>query len=288
MAVNQLEKTGKFLDRLQQKNRISAFVVAVIKKYNDDHAGRRAATLTYYSFLSLFPLLLVLTTITDILIGHDPHLRSLVVKGVDSYFPLLGNQLSNHVHRLHAGNGLALISGLVIMVYGARGVASAFSSSVQEIWNIAPEHRDKFPKNLFKDLAIVIVGGVGLILASVIASLASSAGKGVDFRILSILLNLLILFWLFRVLLNLSLPKRIPFSETRSGAAAAAIGLVILQLVGGYILGRELRHLSALYSYFAVTLGLLFWLYLQAQVLYYAIEVAIVSSRKLWPRALLK
>ena len=280
------QKLLRWLNRVQQKHHVSAFTVAVIKKYNDDGAGRHAVLLTYYSFLSLFPLLLILTTLVDSLIGNDAHVRSVIIKGVTNYFPLLGSQLSNHVHRLH-GYGVALISGLIFILYGTRGVANAFTNGVQSIWEISDEHRDKFPKTLYKNLPLVFFGGLGLIIASVLASLASAAGKGIDFRIISVAVNLFILFWLFRLLLDLSLPRHISFKETRAGAAAAAIGLVTLQIIGGYVLSHELKHLSALYSYFALTLGLLFWLYLQSQVLYYSIEVAIVSSRKMWPRNLI-
>jgi uncharacterized BrkB/YihY/UPF0761 family membrane protein len=61
---------------------------------------------------------------------------------------------------------------------------------------------------------------------------------------------------------------------------------VVLQFLGGYLLAHELRNLDTLYSYFAVALGLLFWLYLQAQILYYSMEVAYVKANGLWPRSL--
>lgn len=280
--MNKLQKTLRFLDRFQQKHPASAFVIAVIKKYDEDSAGRHAALLTYYSFLSIFPLLLILTTVVDSLIRNNAHVRSIIIKGLTNYFPLLSNQLSSHVHSLHT-SGLALIAGLLFILYGTRGVANAFTKGVQDIWDIPENHRDKFPKTLYKSLLLVIFGGAGLIVASVIATLASSAGKGWGIRAISIGINFFILFWLFRLLLDLSLPRHVPLKETRIGAAAAAIGLVIVQILGGYIIAHELKHLSALYSYFAVTLSLLFWLYLQAQVLYFAIETALVSSRRLWP-----
>jgi uncharacterized BrkB/YihY/UPF0761 family membrane protein len=87
-------------------------------------------------------------------------------------------------------------------------------------------------------------------------------------------------------MINFSLPKHISLAETRIGAVFAAIGLVILQLLGGYILAHELKSLDALYSYFAISLGLLFWIYLQSQMLFYAVEISVVSSQKLWPRSL--
>ncbi|HET8992125.1 MAG TPA: YhjD/YihY/BrkB family envelope integrity protein [Candidatus Saccharimonadales bacterium] len=283
--MSKLQTFIRWIDRLQQKHRVVAFSVAVISKYNDDGVGWHAAMLTYYSFLSLFPLLLLLTTVVNSVLGNDSHTKMIIIKGLTDYFPLIGNQLSNDVHKLHT-SGLALIAGFIFLIYGTRGVANAFSKSVQDIWGIPLHHRDVFPKTFFKSFLLVITGGIGLLTASVIASLASAAGKGLDFRLLSIGINFFILFWLFRLLLDLSLPTHVPLKETRIGAGASAIGLIIIQLLGGYIISHELKHLNSLYSYFAITLGLLFWLYLQSQVIYYSIEIALVSSRKLWPKRL--
>lgn len=280
-----VQKLVARFNKYQQKHRFSSFIVAVIKKYSDDKTGQRAALLTYYAFLSLFPLLLILTTLANTLMAHNSELKNEVIKGLTDYFPLLGNQLSSHVHSLRVG-GLALISGLLILIYGTRGVADSFRHSVQSIWLIPEDEQDKFPKSLAKSIALIIIGGFGFIAASILAGIAAASGRGVAFRLLSLAINLFILFWLFRFLISFSLPRKVRYKSTRLGAAVATIGLVILQSLGTYILARELKRLDALYSYFAVALGLLFWLYLQTQVLYYAIQIAVVSSNKLWPRSL--
>src|SRR3954468_2276350 len=104
-----IKKTVKKLDNWQYNHRLPAFIYAVIKKYGEDDAGHQAALLTYYGFLALFPLLLVATTIIGNLVGNHPHLEHTLLKSITDYFPLLGNQLSSHVHTLHR-NGLALIA----------------------------------------------------------------------------------------------------------------------------------------------------------------------------------
>jgi len=53
----------RWLDRLQRRSRAAGFVIAVIYKHVDDQGSYLAALITYYAFLSLFPLLLLLTTI---------------------------------------------------------------------------------------------------------------------------------------------------------------------------------------------------------------------------------
>lgn len=273
------------LDDYQQSHRFTAFSYAVIKKYGEDKAGQQAALLTYYSFLSLFPLLLVLTTVTAILTNGHPHWQSIVIKGTTNYFPVLGGQLSAHIHSLHR-NGLALAVGLLLTVYGSRAVADAFRQGVQRVWRITEKENDGFLQALYKDFAILIVGGSGFIAASVITGFTAAAGHGLDFRLLASLLDLIILFWLFVFLLNISLPSHVNGKDVRPAAAVAAAGLVILQILGGYILSHELKNLDALYSYFALSLGLLFWIYLQAQLLYYAVEIASVRASRLWPRSL--
>jgi membrane protein len=276
----------KKLDAWQLAHRWSAVTYAVIKKYGQDESGSQAALLTYYSFLSLFPLILVLTTVTSLLASTHPGLQREVIRSTTAYFPVLGSQLSNHIATIHK-NGLALVIGIAFTLYGARGVADAFRRGVEHIWRVPKDQRATFPKTVPNSLTIIVVGGLGFMLASISTGVAAAAGHGPAFRLLSVAVNLFILFWLFTFLLNVCLPRHVPVRDTRSGALAAAIGLIILQALGGYLLKTELQKLDALYSYFAIALGLLFWIYLQARLLYYAVTLAAVRAQHLWPRSII-
>ena len=60
-----------WLDRLQRKSRVAGFLIAVVYKYVDDQGSYLAALITYYAFVSLFPALLLLTTVLGVLlVGH--------------------------------------------------------------------------------------------------------------------------------------------------------------------------------------------------------------------------
>jgi len=273
------------LDHWQQRHTWSALTYAVIKKYGEDESGSQAVVLTYYSFLSLFPLLLVLTTVTSLVASSHPSLQADIIRSTTNYFPVLGNQLAQHISTLHK-NGVALIVGIIFTLYGARGVADAFRRGVQHIWQVPRSQRATFPKTVPNSLSIIVVGGLGFVVASISTGLAAAAGHGPAFRLLSASVNLFILFWLFTFLLNACLPRHVPIKDTRTGAFAAAIGLVVLQALGGYLLKTELKHLDALYSYFAIALGLLFWIYLQARLLYYAVTLSAVRAQRLWPRSM--
>ena len=77
--MNALKKLIAKLDRLQQGRPWLAFPLAVWKKFGDDQAGNLAALIAYYGFASLFPLLLVLVTVLDIVLAHDPTLKAKVL-----------------------------------------------------------------------------------------------------------------------------------------------------------------------------------------------------------------
>jgi hypothetical protein len=51
-------------------------------------------------------------------------------------------------------------------------------------------------------------------------------------------------------------------------------------------LSHQIAHASPLYGTFAVVLGLIAWLYLQAQLTLYAVEINVVRAYRLWPRSL--
>ncbi len=92
----------------------------------------------------------------------------------------------------------------------------------------------------------------------------------------------------FFLIFKIAIVKPHESKHLLTSAVIAATGVEILQTLGGYLITHELKNLSNLYGTFAVVLGLMFWIYLQVQVLLYAAEAGSVRAMKLWPRSLLK
>src|SRR5215216_4299342 len=99
------------VDRLQQRHPWTAFPVAVWKKFGDDNGGRLAGQLTYYGFLSLFPLLLVSVTILGFVLDGRPDLQQKILDSAVSQFPIIGDQLRQNVASLK-GSVVALVIGI--------------------------------------------------------------------------------------------------------------------------------------------------------------------------------
>jgi uncharacterized BrkB/YihY/UPF0761 family membrane protein len=75
--MNRVKRAVHAADALQQRHAWLAVPVAVWKKFGDDQAGNLAALIAYYSFVAIFPLLLVLVTVLDLVLKNDPGLQHL-------------------------------------------------------------------------------------------------------------------------------------------------------------------------------------------------------------------
>jgi uncharacterized BrkB/YihY/UPF0761 family membrane protein len=120
-----------------------------------------------------------------------------------------------------------------------------------------------------------LAGGVGHVINGTVVHVATV--------LISLVLNVGV-FWLsFRI----ATARMIPWRNLRTGAAIAAACWTILQLLGGYVVGHQLQRASELYGTFGIVLGLLAWLFLQAEVTLYAAEVDVVLTRHLWPKSVM-
>src|ERR1700729_2463560 len=111
-------------DRFQQRVPALAFPVAVWSKFKDDRAGNLAALISYYAFAALFPLLLVLVTVLNIVLKDNPSLRVSLLNSALAQYPVIGLQIKDSLGAI-PGTGLPLAIGAVLLLLGARGVAGA-------------------------------------------------------------------------------------------------------------------------------------------------------------------
>src|SRR5262249_8386853 len=251
--------------------------------YLDDEAGYRAALLAYYGFLSIFPLLLVLTTMLRIVLHNDPELSTRIIRNAVNYFPAVGHDLEESVHTLDR-TGLVLLVGVLLTLFGARGVADVLRSSFDHIWQVPFARRSRMPGSLLRSFTIIIVGGLSLAITPVVFGYALAFAPNRLFGLLSTCFTAFVLFWVLIFIMKISTSTRQPFLSIWVGALVAVVSLAILQTTGSVIVARELQRLDSLYGTFALVLGLIFWLYLQAQVLFFCLEIDSVRHFRLWPR----
>ena len=280
------ERALRGIDRWQQRSRWAAPAFGVVRKYGDDRASSLAALLTYYGFLALFPLLLVLATVLGY-IGNEK-VSSSVLGSALGQFPVIGQQLGRDaVHPLH-GSPIALVVGIVGSIYGSLGVAQVAQRAMADVWNVPNVDRPGYVPRMVRSLGLIAVLTAGMVASSVAGWIATAAGRGALARTALLVLLAAVHVASFGLALRILTPKQVATRGLRPGAVVGGIGYTILLAVGTALVQRQLRHAQALYGQFGFVLGLLGWLYLVAQLALYAAELNVVVERRLWPRSLVQ
>lgn len=279
------------MDAYQRRHDWLGFPLGVIYKFGDDQGPYLTSLITYYGFLSLFPLMLLLVTILGFVLQDDPELQERLVDSTVAELPILGAQLRNSVDSLK-GSGLGLAVGLLGTLYGSLGLAGATQNAFNRAWAV-PRNKRPNPFALRgRSLMLLAVLGIGVVVTTALSGLTTSAGSfgetistwvGIGAVLLATLANIGLFMLTFRLLTA----SEVPTSELRIGAVMAGVGWQVVQVLGTYFVSHYLKGAPEAYGVFGLVLGLIAWIYLLALVVVLAAETNVVHQRRLWPRALL-
>jgi YihY family inner membrane protein len=278
------------LDAYQRKHPRAGLPIAVIYKYVDDQGGYLAALITYYGFLSLFPLLLLLSTILNFVLAGDPALQQRVLNSALGQFPIVGDQLSK-AHGV-SGSGIGLAVGILGTLYGGLGVAQAAQNAMNTIWRVPRNNRPNPLASRGRSLLLLLVVGLSVLGTTILSALGTSAeAYGADIRtpvkVLLVVAAMAVNAAVFTLAFKLATTRALSLRDTVPGALAAAVAWQLLQWSGTAYVGHVVKHTSVTNSVFALVLGLIAWIYVEAVVVVLAAEYNAVRSMHLYPRALL-
>ncbi len=275
-----------WLDRLQRRNRAVGAVIAVIYKYLDDQGGYLSALITYYGFVSLFPLLLLLTTGLGVILAGRPDLQDQVLHSTLSQFPVIGSQL--HQPEGLSGGTVAVVVGIAGALYGGLGVGQAVQNAMDSVWAVP---RNKRPNPILarvRSALLLLVLGSAAVASTVLSAVGQATGSlgfvgKFGLTLAAIAINGLICLVAFRV----TTARQLTYRQVWPGALAAAFVWQILQRFGADYVGHTVKSASATNSVFALVLGLLAFLFLVSMTLVLCAEINVVLVERLYPRALL-
>src|SRR5690348_8885638 len=207
--MNPVERVIRRVDAAQQRHRVSAFVFGVIKKYGDDNGGVLAGNLVHSAFVTVFPLLMILVTVLVVVASGAPSLRHAVLNAVATQFPLIGRKLVGNIHKLGQSSVPSLVIGLLIVAWGATGLAQAGLFTMQQVWNLPGPARPGYAPRLGRAVAFLAVLGVGVVGGTFLTGLityGSSLVAAILAPVVAALLNVGLYLACFRILT----PKGIP------------------------------------------------------------------------------
>ena len=283
--MNPLEQALRSIDSVQQRSKPLAFVIGVVKKYGDDRGGQLGALVSFYAFLSFFPLTLVVVTTTAFLAHRNPALAERLRASSLSQFPVVGTELTSGERALH-GSGLGLAVGIAGLLWGGLGATQTLQYAFHEVWHVPHKDRPPFVVRIGRSVGVFALLSSGVVASAVLGALGSLVSNSPAAGTLGLVGSFAIVFGLFLSLFWLMSPRNLRLFDLIPGVSFAAVGWVALQTLGLRLVSHQLRRSSQLYGTIGAALGLIFFFLLATQVVIYGLEVTVVRALHLWPRSL--
>lgn len=276
-------------------------LMAAITRYGDRLGSQFAGAMTYFSFLSLVPILMVGFSVGGIILRNNQELLTTLENEVARLLPAgIAEPIVSLIDSVVA-NPLGIgIVGLLIALYSGIGWMGNLRKAIRALWGRKFESgkatADSLVKGTIKDLgalaglalAVTVSVGLSAIGAQFAGTIVDWLGLGdvswlvPVLTVLPILIamaaDVLIFMWVYTILPPKA--QRSPFKARLRGSIVAAIGFEILKFALTTIL-PAFTSTSRTAVIFGPIIGLLFFFNLVAQlVLFVAAWVATAAERE--------
>jgi membrane protein len=265
---------------------------AAYADWSEDKASRLAAALSYYSAISLAPLLIVLLGIAGVVFGREAATGQLAAQMKD----LVGGQSAQVIQDIIANSNkpatgiISTLIGTLILLLGASGVFGALQDGLNTVWEVKPKP-GRGVAGIFKDrfLSMAMVLGVGfLLLVSLVVSAGMAAlGKYLGgalplppfiLEIINFVVSFGVVTLLFALIYKVLPDVEISWNDVWIGAAITALLFAIGKFLIGLYLGRS--SVGTAYGAAGSLIVILIWIYYSAQILFFGAEVTQVYTNK--------
>ena len=271
-------------DRLQREHGMLGFPYAVVKKYGDDEGGRQAALITYYGFLSIFPLLLLGVAVLSRVLADHPDLRRRLIAEIVP--PALRPTIEHSLASLPTST-IPFVAGLIALLFSGTGVVFSAYQTLNHIAAVPHRFRAGFLSRyvrVFAVLAMLLAGALATGALTVVAT--ALPGQPAVQRAAAVLGSALVVFTVLLLGAKVLLARPSSVRALWPGAIVGAAAVTVVLNVGAPLLARLVTKAGPVYGSFATVAGIFALLYLVGRALVYAAEVAAVRHARLWPRAL--
>jgi membrane protein len=279
-----VQRVVAWADGLQRRHAVLGFPYAVMKKYGDDEGGREAALITYYGFLSIFPLLLLGVAILSRVLASDPELRERLITAI---VPEALRSTVEHSVATLPTSAVPFVAGLLGLLFSGTGVVFSVYQTLNHVAGVPYRLRAGFVSRylrVFAVLGMLVLGAVAVGGLTVVVT-ALPGVPGVQ-RAAAVLGSALIIFAVVLAGAKVLLARPAPVRALWPGAVVAAVVVTVVLNAGASVLARLVARAGPVYGSFATVAGLFALLYLVGQALVYGAEIAAVRYARLWPRAL--
>ena len=264
---------------LQQRYVWIRHVVEAYGLLTRNNGNQYAAAITYFSFLALFPLLLLAASVTGYVLYNDPGLQSSLFSHITDAIPgSFGATVKESVQKSIANRTSVGVIGLLGVLLTGLGWIGNLRDALDAVWGRKPPKRN-FLLSRLSNLTVLVGLGLGIVVSlgltvvgtslttQILSSLGldSLPGSTILLKVIGIAVAAMadvIIFWWVLVKIPEQTVKR---SVAFKGALMASVGFEILKIVGTYTIAHASNSKTA--GPFASILAVLIWIQLVARFL---------------------
>ncbi|RWR02296.1 membrane protein [[Pantoea] beijingensis] len=254
------------------------------ERFTDRLGNQFGAAITYFSFLSLIPILMVsFAAVGFVLAAHPDLLTSLINKMVSNISdPMLATTLKNTVNTAVRQRTTVGLTGLLIALYSGiswmGNLREAIRAQSRDVWERNPTDKEKIYFKYTRDFISLTGLVIALIITLSLTSVAGSAQAAIVHALglqdiewlrpamtiialsISILANYLLFLWIFWIL-----PRHKPRKKALfRGTLLAAIGFEAIKFIMTFTLPKLASSPSG--AAFGSVLGLMAFFYFFARL----------------------
>lgn len=284
-------KIGKKLDELKARYPWLDHLMRAGERYTESNGDLYAASITYLTFLALFPILLLAVAVFGFVLRGNPEMFDSLNESLAASVPGGAGELITGALTAarDQATGIGIIS-LVLVAYTGTGWVSNLRKATQEMWSHSHE-KQPFIKQFLADVAILIGLGLALVVSVGLSTVAGDIttylvtliglddlpGAWLLMKIIAIAVSLLADVVLFLYII-VTLPRqKLPFRAVLRGAIFGAVGFEILKVIGTIYIPRVASSPAA--GVFGAAVALLVWINLMCRLLLVAITWTATSAR---------
>lgn len=262
------------------------------QEWQDDNASRLAASLAYYTIISLAPLLILVIAIAGAVFGEEAA-RGEIVYQIQGLVGTEGAKVIEtaieNSNKPDVRNFASLIS-LVVLIFGASGVFAELQDALNIIWEVKVKPGQGIGifirKRILSFSAILGIGFlllVSLVISAVLSifnTYFSSLIPGIDFiwQIINFFVAFGIVTLLFAFMFKYLPDAEISWRDVWMGAMITSLLFSIgKQALGAYLGGGSF---GSTYGAAGSLVVILVWVYYSAQILFFGAEFTQVYARR--------
>ena len=271
-------------DRLQRRHSALGFPYAVGRKFDDDSGWREAALITYYGFLSIFPVLLLGVTVVSWVLVERPDLRHELVVAIVP--PALQETVEGAAAAMPT-SPVPLVVGLIGLLYSGSGVVFSAYRTLNHVAAVPFRLRAGIVRCYLRVLLVLLLLLLGVVAVGALTVVVAALPRSSQIQQAGAILgSFVIVFVEFVLAARLLLDRPAPLRAIWPGAALGAAAATLVLNVGAAVLPDLIRRSGAVYGSFATVAGMFTLLYVLSLALVLSAEIAAVRWARLWPRAL--